>query len=190
MPNGLTFTKLLKPVIFALRRQIQQIMGYLGGSFLMGDIFNKCKEEVLPNVGLFSKLIFLIHLRFCPARKLNFWVYDQFKKNDHLSLWDQRRGNFKSFHGSKNSLYFKNKGPGKNNRKCKAALPCVQYGRLYFSFSPQVKNEALKKAKKNLKLFVISVKIHYWWYNGGNRRDISSYLWRNLGSFSLMAKLT
>ena len=161
MPNGLTFTKLLKPVFFALRRQIQQIMGYLGGLFLMGDIFSKCKEELLPSVGLFSKLIFLIHLRFCPARKLNFWVYDQFKKNDHLSLWDQRRGNFKSFHGSKNSLYFKNKGPGKNNRKCKAALPCVQYGRLYFSFSPQVKNEALKKAKKNLKLFVISVKIHY-----------------------------
>ena len=72
MPNGLTFTKLLKPVFFALRRQIQQIMGYLGGSFLMGDIFSKCKEELLPSVGLFSKLIFLIHLRFCPARKLNF----------------------------------------------------------------------------------------------------------------------
>ena len=148
MQNGLTFTKLLKPVLFALRRQIQQIMGYLGGSFLMGDIFNKCKEELLPSVGLFSKLIFLIHLRFCPARKLNFWVYDQFKKNDHLSLWDQRRGNFKIFHGSKNSLYFKSKRPGKNNRKCKAALPCVQvWETIFFVLTPS-KKWSIKKSKE------------------------------------------
>lgn len=57
LPNGLTsapttFTKLLKPVLPALRKQSHQIMGYLDGTFLMGVIFTKCKETVVSSVEL------------------------------------------------------------------------------------------------------------------------------------------
>ena len=44
LPNGLSsapriFTKILKPVFSALSKEGHQIMGYLDGTFLIGDIF-------------------------------------------------------------------------------------------------------------------------------------------------------
>ena len=52
LPNGLSsapriFTKILKPVYPALRKEDHQIMGYIDDTFLMGDTFNKCKMQYL-----------------------------------------------------------------------------------------------------------------------------------------------
>lgn len=74
LPNGLTsapriFTKLLKPVICALRKQGHQIMGYLDDTLLMGDTFNACKEAV------FSKLEFQIYpekSKVVPSQEIKF----------------------------------------------------------------------------------------------------------------------
>ena len=55
------FTKILKPVIPALRKGGYQIMGYLDDIFLMGDTFNECKNAVLASVKLITNLAFIIH---------------------------------------------------------------------------------------------------------------------------------
>ena len=60
LPNGLSsapriFTKILKPVLSALRKEGHQIMGYLDDTFLMGDTLNVYKNAVLASVKLIIK---------------------------------------------------------------------------------------------------------------------------------------
>ena len=66
LPNGLSFaprifTKLLKPVYSALRKQGHQIMGYLDDSFLVGDTFEECQSTVQASVNLLKDMGFQIH---------------------------------------------------------------------------------------------------------------------------------
>lgn len=82
--NGLTlaprtFTKILKPVFSALRKEDCSIMDYLDDTFLMGDIFNENTNAVLASSKLISNLWFLIHPDQSNCR-LNMWYLHQSKK--------------------------------------------------------------------------------------------------------------
>ena len=66
LPNDLSsapgiFTKILKPVLSALRKEGHQIMGYPDDTFLMGDTFNECKNAIFASVKLITNLGFFIH---------------------------------------------------------------------------------------------------------------------------------
>lgn len=66
LPNGLSigprrFTKILKPVYAYLRKMGHVNVGYIDDSFLQGETFEECKQNVSDTVDLFSTLGFLIH---------------------------------------------------------------------------------------------------------------------------------
>ena len=61
-PYPLIFTKLMKPVLFVLRKKGHQTMGYLDDSFLTGDTFEECEKAVIAAVELLTKLGFQIYL--------------------------------------------------------------------------------------------------------------------------------
>lgn len=93
--NGLTlaprtFTKILKPVFSALRKEDCSIMDYLDDTFLMGDIFNENTNAVLASSKLISNLWFLIHPDQSNCR-LNMWYLHQSKKNTALR---KTKGNY------------------------------------------------------------------------------------------------
>lgn len=96
--NGLTlaprtFTKILKPVFSALRKEDCSIMDYLDDTFLMGHIFNENTNAVLASSKLISNLWFLIHPDQSNCR-LNMWYLHQSKntalrktKGNYDGMW-------------------------------------------------------------------------------------------------------
>ena len=96
--NGLTlaprtFTKILKPVFSALRKEDCSIMDYLDDTFLMGHIFNENTNAVLASSKLISNLWFLIHPDQSICR-LNMWYLHQSKntalrktKGNYDGMW-------------------------------------------------------------------------------------------------------
>ena len=66
LPNGLTsspkfFTKIMKPVLSALRRLGYNVMNYLDDIYICVDTFTECRDAVLATVNLLLKLGFSIH---------------------------------------------------------------------------------------------------------------------------------
>ena len=66
LPNGLAcaprvFTKLLKPVFSTLRQRGHVSSPYLDDSFLLGDTWAACNQNVLDTLKLFKHLGFIIH---------------------------------------------------------------------------------------------------------------------------------
>ena len=55
------FTKLLIPVLSALRKQDHQDISYLDNFFIVGDIFEECKRAVRDTTKLLTNLSFQIH---------------------------------------------------------------------------------------------------------------------------------
>ena len=80
LPNRLlsaprTFTKLIEPVLSALRKKGHQIMGYLDDSCLMGDTFEECEKAVIASVELLTKLGFQINpekFRLLPVQVIEY----------------------------------------------------------------------------------------------------------------------
>ena len=66
LPNGLSsapriFTKLLKPVYSTLRRMGHVISGYIDDSYLQGDTYDECAQNVQASSQLLTELGFLTH---------------------------------------------------------------------------------------------------------------------------------
>ncbi len=66
LPNGLSsapriFTKLLKPVYSTLRRMGHIISGYIDDSYLQGDTYDECAQNVQDSSKLLTDLGFLTH---------------------------------------------------------------------------------------------------------------------------------
>ena len=64
--NGLAFcprkfTKLFKPVNLCLRQQGHISVSYIDDSYLQGDDYNDCKQNVLDTIKLFDYLGFVVH---------------------------------------------------------------------------------------------------------------------------------
>lgn len=80
LPNGLAsaprlFTKLLKPVYSTLRSMGHVSSAYIDDSYLQGDTFRECYNNVIDTVRLFSSLGFCVHPEksvFIPTQKLVF----------------------------------------------------------------------------------------------------------------------
>ena len=125
LPNGLTsapriFTKLLKPVFCALRKQGHQIMDYLDDTLLMGGTFNACKEAVL------SKLEFQIHpekSKFVPSQEIKFlgFMINSRKMTTCLS-GTKEEGISRFFSKAKTTNILKIRDLARMIGKCEAAL--------------------------------------------------------------------
>ena len=80
MPNGLAcaprlFTKLLKPVYSSLRTQGLLSVGYIDDTYLQGDHYNDCKQNVTVTSSLFSNLGLWVHEEkstFMPSQTIEF----------------------------------------------------------------------------------------------------------------------
>ena len=139
-PNGLSsalriFTKILKPVFSALRKEGNQILGYLDDTFLMGDTFNECKNAILGSVKLITNLGFFVHLeksKFFPSQVIEFLGFIINSKKMTLILSESKQNDIKAI-----LKEVKIKGKvvvttlAKLIGKLEAALPGIQHGRLY-----------------------------------------------------------
>ena len=80
LPNRLSsaprsFTKILKPVHSSLRSKGHVTVGYIDDSYLQGDTYEECNQNVQDTVNLFGKLGFLPHPEksvFEPTQKITF----------------------------------------------------------------------------------------------------------------------
>lgn len=80
LPNGIAFaprlfTKILKPVYASLRVRGYTNSGYIDDSFLMGDTYNECMENVTETVDLMTDVGFMIHKEksvLIPTKNLTF----------------------------------------------------------------------------------------------------------------------
>lgn len=80
LPNGIScapllFTKLMKPVYAALRMLGHVNSGYIDDSFLLGDNYRECEENVTDTVSLMSDVGFMIHEKksvLIPTKNLTF----------------------------------------------------------------------------------------------------------------------
>ena len=103
MPIGLSsapkmFTKILKLVFSALRKEGHQIMGYLDDTFLIGDIFNGCKNAILASVKLITNLGFFIHpekSKLFPSQMIEFLGFIINSKKITVSLSESKQNDIK-----------------------------------------------------------------------------------------------
>ena len=78
LPNGLSptpriFTKLMKLVLFSLRKKGDQVMNYFDDFFLVEDTFEQCEDAFIDSSDLIIKLGFSIHpdkSQFIPAQEI------------------------------------------------------------------------------------------------------------------------
>ena len=97
-PNGLSccprfFTKLLKPVYAKLRSQGYLSTSFIDDSFLMGNSYNSCKQNVEKTVQLFESLGFYVYPDksvFRPTQKLKYLGFIIDSKNMSVKLTDDR----------------------------------------------------------------------------------------------------
>ena len=104
LPNCLSsapriFTKILKPVFSALRKEGHQIMGYLDDTFLMGDTFHKRKNAVLASVKLLNNLGVFIHpekSKLFPSQMIEFLGFIINSKKMTVSLSESKQNDIKA----------------------------------------------------------------------------------------------
>ena len=82
-PNGLSicpckFTKLLKPIYANSRAQGHESLGYIDDSYLHGDSYSECKNNVIDTVSILDKVGFVTHPEksvFIPNQVLKFFSF-------------------------------------------------------------------------------------------------------------------
>lgn len=94
-PNGLAlcprkFTKLLKPVYHYLRVRGHISSGYIDDSYLQGDTYQECLDNVVDTVKLFHSLGFVVHPEksvFIPTQQITFlgFILDSKTMEIHLT---------------------------------------------------------------------------------------------------------
>ena len=104
-PNGLAccprkFTKLLKPVFSSLRKMGYVTAGYIDDTFLQGESYTECFQNVVDSVDLFQKLGFVIHPDksvFKPTQTLTFLGFIIDSVNMTVKLTAEKAEKIKQF---------------------------------------------------------------------------------------------
>ena len=176
MPNGYAqappiFTKLLKQVFGFLRKHGYSSVVYIDDSYLQGDTYAHCLENIHATEKLLTSLGFAINHEKSvaqPAQRLLFlgFVLDSITMT--ISLTEKRKHILLDM--CKNLL---SDGPHTIRTVVSAvsciiaALPGVKYGGLYYRHLKQCKNFALKRAKGNygkpIKLTLQAKQDLSWW---------------------------
>ena len=69
------FTKLLKLIYGSLRAQGYEYLGHIDDSYLQGDTYSECSNNVIERVSIFDKVGFHAHPEksvFIPTQELTF----------------------------------------------------------------------------------------------------------------------
>ena len=137
LPNGFStapriFTKLMKLVLFFLRKKGQQVMNYLDDFFLVGDIFEECKDAVIDSCDLLIKLGFSIHSdnsQFIPVQKIEYLGFTLDSTAMTVSLTDIKQQKIKTLiDETLQSKKLKIRQIVKVLRTFEAALPAIKFG--------------------------------------------------------------
>ena len=155
LPNGLCcaprlFTKLLKPVYSTLRLKGHLSVGYIDDSYLQGNTFVACQENVTDTVNIFQDLGFTIHPEksiLVPTRKLTFLG---FILDSHFMRISLTAGKADSLKAAAQALLLR-KSPTIREvaeviGKMVASFPGVQLGPLYYR---QLENDKIKALREN-----------------------------------------
>ena len=124
----------MKPVLSSLTKKGHQVMNYLDDFFLVGDIFEECKDAFIDSCDLLIKLGFSIHpdkSQFIPIQKIDHLGFTLDSTLMTLCLTDIKQQKIKTLIGeSLQSKKLKIRQIAKILGSFKAALPAIKSGRL------------------------------------------------------------
>ena len=154
------FVKLLKPVFAKLHNNGFVSSAYLDDTFLQGDTFDICVENVIETVKLLSKLGFFVHVRksiMTPCKQMEHLGFRLDSDNMLISLTQEKV----------NKLYDKIDTVLKTETPSIRAvastigsiisyIPAIQYGKLHYR---DIENEKIIALKENRGNFDASMKL-------------------------------
>jgi hypothetical protein len=147
------YTKLMKPVYAQLRKQGFESVGYLDDSFLKGDTFNDCLDNVTQTVQLFTSLGLTIHPTksvLIPTQSIIFLGFILDSVQMTISLTEDKKA---TIYESCKALVSKEFPSIREVSRViglfVAAFPAVIYGPLYYRKLDFDKTQALKLNKGN-----------------------------------------
>lgn len=156
LPNGIAFaprlfTKIMKPVYASLRVRGYTNSGYIDDSFLAGDTYNECKENVTETVQLMTDVGFMIHKEksvLVPTKNLTFLGNDIDSENMIVTLPKQKVmvlcvECIAVYNKSQVSIKIVARLLG----LMVSSLSAVEYGRLFYRKIEREKIDALKRSK-------------------------------------------
>lgn len=156
LPNGLAcaprlFTKLLKPVYCTLRSRGFLSVAYIDDSYLQGNSYDDCLNNVKATVDLFTKLGFIVHPDksvMTPTQELKFLGFILNSKTMSVSLTPERISSLKEIiHKLLATKHPSIRDLAKVIGKLVAAFPGCLYGPLHYRCLEQNKVSALQKAR-------------------------------------------
>lgn len=175
-PNGLAlcprkFTKLLKPVYAFLRSLGHLSVAYIDDSYLQGDTYEECLQNLIDTIKLFDSLGFIVHPSksvFKPEQRVTFlgFVLDSVKMRVYLTA--ERATSIS--HACSSLLH--NAHPSIRDLArviglITASFPGVMFGPLHYRALDVNKTTALKKAKGDFEKPVIlseyAIQDLHWW---------------------------
>jgi hypothetical protein len=176
MPQGLAcaprlFTKLLKPVYAYLRSKRHVVSGYLDDSFLEGDTFSRCADNVTTTVNLFDSLGFSPHLEKSITTPSQIIEHLGFLLNSidmTVSIIKRKLVKLQALAATVTNNDF----PTIREVACLigfmvSCIPGVEFAELFYIQLEVEKSEALKKARGNfeavMKLSDIALGDIQWW---------------------------
>ena len=158
MPNGLAcaprlFTKLLKLVYSSLRTRGLLSVGYIDDTYLQGDHYNDCKQNVTFTSSLFSNLGLWVHEEkstFMPSQTIEFLGFVLNSANMTVCLTTSKKEKVKQsclklLSQSQHTIRAVSEVIG----LLVASFPGVELGPLYYRQLENDKSVALKESKGN-----------------------------------------
>ena len=193
LPNGLCaapriFTKIMKPILSALRKKGHQLMNYLDDIFIVGETEEECRSAVLDTIELLQNLGFTIHpekSQLIPSQEIEFLGFILNSKSFDVKLTSEKVNKIEK----RILTLLKNKNSIRDIAQIlgsfEAALPAIPYGRLHMFYLTKAKNEALKKSKgcyeSDFCIYNDCVQELKWWtQNLKNSKSIRQPLPKNL----------
>ena len=158
MPNGYcdamrVFTKLLKPIFSTMREDGLESVIYVDDSFLQGDDFWECLENILRTLEGLRSLGFVIHPEksvLYPTQKLTFLGFVVDTVSMTVTLTDQKKDKVKNMAiGLKNSKNITIRMVSRFIGNLTASFEAVPYGRLHYRHLEWCKTKALGASKHN-----------------------------------------
>ena len=175
MPNGyaqapLLFTKLLKQPFGFLRKHGYASVVYIDDSYLQGDTYKHCWENIHATRDLLVSLGFSINVKsvFQPAQRITFLGFVLDSLTMSISLTDKRKSVFlNACHNLASVERHKIRTVASAVGCIIAALPGVKYGGLFYRNLERCKNIALKYTKgdyeKTMSLSPLAKQDLHWW---------------------------
>ena len=155
MPNGYgpamrIFTKMLKPPFSVLRSLGYLSVVYVDDTYLQGDTWSDCKNNVIHTVQLLRSLGFTIHFdksQLDPVQKIEFLGFVIDSQNMTLKLSEEKSSKIKDKIGK----ILLSKEPTIRDLasvigSIVAAFPAVPYGKLHYRAIEALKTEQLTRA--------------------------------------------